>query len=253
RLEEAEARLFALRAAARKHGVTVDDLARFQEELRAKLQQLEVAAEALRKGEARVAECKEAYLQAARGLSAARAKAAKRLDKAILQELAFRTEITELEESRWSREGIDRVTFTGAMNPGTPLGPLAKIASGGELSRLMLALKVVLSRANPVPTLVFDEVDSGIGGAVAAAVGERLARLGSDLQVLVVTHSPQVAAVGTHHWRVQKADGKEGVVTAVEELSQATRREEIARMLAGAKVTDEARAAADQLLRTGGA
>ncbi|MCE2509948.1 MAG: DNA repair protein RecN [Alphaproteobacteria bacterium] len=260
-LEEAEARLFALRAAARKHGVAVDGLAEFRNGLQATLQKLEVAAEELREGEARVAACKEAYLQAARALSAARAKAATRLDKAILKELApikleravFRTAITALEEPRWSRDGIDRVAFEGTMNPGTPPGPLAKIASGGELSRLMLALKVVLSRANPVPTLIFDEVDSGIGGAVATAVGERLARLGSDLQVLVVTHSPQVAAVGAHHWLVQKSDSKAGVVTDVTELSKATRREEIARMLAGAQVTDEARAAADQLLRTGAA
>ncbi len=258
RLEEVEERLFALRACARKHGIAVEDLPPFRDGLKARLHGLEAATEDLREREVRLGELREAYLRAARELRNARSFAAKRLDLAITKEFApiklekavFRTEITPLEEARWSRRGTDRVIFEGAMNPGTPLGPLSKIASGGELSRLMLALKVVLSRANPVPTLIFDEVDSGIGGAVATAVGERLARLGGDLQVLVVTHSPQVAAQGTHHWLVEKSKTGDGVVTEVKELSNATRREEIARMLAGARVTDEARAAADQLLRT---
>ena len=140
-----------------------------------------------------------------------------------------------------------------ATNPGLPPGPLAKIASGGELSRFLLALKVVLAEADPVPTLVFDEVDSGVGGATAAAVGERLAQLAARLQVLVVTHSPQVAARAVRHWRVEKASGpargaKGATATRVVELDAAGRREEIARMLSGATVTDEARAAADQLM-----
>lgn len=258
RLEEAEERLFALRAAARKHGVAIDALPDFRDALKAKLQNLEAATENLRKYEIRVAELRDAYLQKADDLRKARIQAAKRLDKAIIKELApiklekavFRTTLTPLEETRFGEHGTDRIAFEGAMNPGARLSPLAKVASGGELSRLMLALKVVLSRANPVPTLIFDEVDSGIGGAVASAVGERLARLGNDLQVLVVTHSPQVAAIGAHHWRVAKSESGTGAVTDVQELSETDRREEIARMLAGAQVTDEARAAADQLLRT---
>ncbi|MBN4016188.1 DNA repair protein RecN [Rhodospirillaceae bacterium AH-315-P19] len=257
RLDEAEERLFALRAAARKHGVEVDALPRLCDEFKATLQALDVAAESLRKYEIRVSESRDAYLQTASDLRKARSHAAKRLDQAIAKELApiklekavFRTTLRPLEEARFTEQGMDRIVFEGAMNPGAPLRPLAKVASGGELARLMLALKVVLSHANPVPSLIFDEVDSGIGGAVATAVGERLARLGNDLQILVITHSPQVAAIGAHHWRVHKSAAKAGNVTNVEELSQKGRREEIARMLAGAEVTDEARAAADQLLR----
>ena len=258
RLDEAEERLFALRAAARKHGVDVDALPRLCDEFKTTLQALEVATESLRKYEIRVAEAHETYLQTASELRKARSLAAKRLDQAIAKELAplklekaaFRTTLRPLEETHFTEQGMDRIVFEGAMNPGTPLRPLAKVASGGELSRLMLALKVVLSRANPVPSLIFDEVDSGIGGAVATAVGERLARLGTELQILVVTHSPQVAAIGAHHWRVHKSASGAGSVTNVEELSNKSRREEIARMLAGAKVTDAARAAADQLLQT---
>lgn len=257
RLEESEERLFALRAAARKHGVAADELPHFCDEMKTKLQGLEVATESLRKYEIGVAKSRETYLQTASDLRKARTQAAKRLDQAIGKELApvklekavFQTTLTPLEEARFSAHGTDRVAFQGTMNPGAPLSPLAKVASGGELSRLMLALKVVLSRANPVPTLIFDEVDSGIGGAVATAVGERLGRLSNELQILVVTHSPQVAAIGSHHWRVQKLATKAGNVTNVEALSKESRREEIARMLSGAKVTDEARAAADQLLR----
>ena len=257
RLDEAEERLFALRAAARKHGVEVDALPGLCDELKATLQALEVATESLRKYEIRVAELRDAYLQTASDLRKARSHAAKRLDKAIGKELTpiklekavFRTTLMPLEEPRFTEQGMDRIVFEGAMNPGTPLRPLAKVASGGELARLMLALKVVLSRANPVPSLIFDEVDSGIGGAVATAVGERLARLGDDLQILVITHSPQVAAIGAHHWRVHKSATNGGNLTNAEELSKKSRREEIARMLAGAEITDEARAAADQLLR----
>jgi DNA repair protein RecN (Recombination protein N) len=147
-------------------------------------------------------------------------------------------------------EGLDRVAFEVSTNPGAAPGPLAKIASGGELARFMLALKVALAGTGDAAALVFDEVDAGIGGAVADAVGERLARLGVDVQVLVVTHSPQVAARGLHHWRVQKTQGKSTSTTVVP-LEAAERREEIARMLAGAKITDEARAAADKLLAAG--
>ena len=158
-----------------------------------------------------------------------------------------------MDEADWADHGQDRTAFLVATNPKAEPGPIHKIASGGEMARFMLALKVVLAESDPVPTLIFDEVDAGIGGAVAAAVGERLAALGAGSQVLVVTHSPQVAARGAHHWRVSKsttandeADGR--IWTTVEPLDPSARQEEVARMLAGAEVTDEARAAADQLL-----
>jgi DNA repair protein RecN (Recombination protein N) len=169
-----------------------------------------------------------------------------KLDKA-----RFVTRIEPLDERDWGPEGIDRVAFQVATNPGATPGPIHRIASGGELARFMLALKVVLARASTVPTLVFDEVDTGIGGATAAAVGERLARLARDVQVLVVTHSPQVAATGLHHWRVEKGSEADATVTRVAPLSDGERREEIARMLSGATVTAEARAAAETLLRAG--
>jgi DNA repair protein RecN (Recombination protein N) len=155
--------------------------------------------------------------------------------------------LTPLAEADWGEHGCERVHFEVATNPGAPFGPLARIASGGELSRFMLALKLVLAGTSSVPTLIFDEVDSGIGGAVAAAVGERLQRLGARLQVLVVTHSPQVAARGAHHWRVAKRR-RPRTVTRVEELDADTRQEEIARMLSGSTVTAEARAAAASLI-----
>jgi DNA repair protein RecN (Recombination protein N) len=160
----------------------------------------------------------------------------------------FATSVLPLPVERWGADGSDAVTFEVATNPGSAPGPLNKIASGGELSRFLLALKVVLASADPVPTLVFDEVDAGVGGAVAAAVGERLALLGQDVQILVVTHSPQVAARGAHHLRVAKAINAGNMVTDVARLSAPERREEVARMLAGSNVTDAARAAADQLL-----
>jgi len=169
-----------------------------------------------------------------------------RLDKA-----RFRTVLTSLGESEWGEHGCERVHFEIATNPGAAFGPLARIASGGELSRFMLALKLVLAGTSSVPTLIFDEVDSGIGGAVAAAVGERLQRLGTSLQVLVVTHSPQVAARGAYHWRVAKSLSARDTVTRVEELDEDTRQEEIARMLSGRNITAEARAAAASLIAGG--
>jgi len=157
--------------------------------------------------------------------------------------------VEPLEEADWGPHGIDRVRFDVITNPGAAPGPLAKIASGGELARFLLALKVVLQDAGGVPTLVFDEVDSGVGGATAAAVGKRLAQLAANTQVLVVTHSPQVAAHAVAHMRVEKSGEGETVTTSVAPLSDEDRREEIARMLAGATVTEEARAAADSLIR----
>ncbi|MGC2855691.1 DNA repair protein RecN [Novispirillum sp. DQ9] len=256
RLEEVEERLFALRALARKHGVEVDALADVLAELRRRLAALDDGgSDLVRLAKAEQA-ARTAYLEAARALSKVRAKAAKALDAAVKVELAplrldkatFVTTLDELPEDAWGADGLDRVAFAVATNPGAPPGPIGKIASGGELARFMLALKVVLARVSPVPTLVFDEVDAGIGGATAAAVGERLARLAADMQVLVVTHSPQVAAKGDHHWHVAKTAAKGSTATTVTALTGDARREEIARMLAGETITDQARAAADSLI-----
>ena len=261
RLEQIEERLFALRDLSRKYNVPADQLAEHGAALAEKLAALDDQTGRLAKLTQAEAAARQAYMAAAEALSAARHKAAKKLDAAVTAELPplkldkarFATRFERLPESDWGEHGLDRVAFEVATNPGLPPGPLAKIASGGELSRFLLALKVVLAEADPVPTLVFDEVDSGVGGATAAAVGERLAQLASRLQVLVVTHSPQVAARAVRHWRVEKATGpargaKGATATRVVELDAAGRREEIARMLSGATVTDEARAAADRLL-----
>ena len=165
----------------------------------------------------------------------------------------FCTRLDTLPEDEWSAGGAERVRFEVATNPGTEPGPIGQIASGGELSRILLAIRVVLARVGATPTLIFDEVDSGIGGAAAAAVGSRLALLGEELQVLVVTHSPQVAARADHHFRVVTEGAGEALRTDVAALAPPARREEVARMLAGARVTDEARAAADSLIRAGAA
>ena len=256
RLEAAEQRLFALRAAARKHKTDPDSLAALRDGFAARLASIEdgggVVAELMKQAEA----ARRRFLKQARSLSAKRLIAARELDRQMMEELphlklgqvVFATRIEALAEVDWTAGGAERVRFEVATNPGDRPGPIERIASGGELSRLMLALKVVLTRSGLAPTLVFDEVDSGIGGAVAAAVGERLARLGQSLQVLVVTHSPQVAARADHHFRVIKGDAGGRVVTRVEVLADEARREEVARMLAGARVTDAARAAADSLI-----
>ncbi|HEU4959519.1 MAG TPA: DNA repair protein RecN [Sphingomonas sp.] len=256
RLEADEARLFELRALARKHRVQPDDLPVLAEELAARLERIASGAE----GIAGLAVCaraaRQAYVAAAGALSRTRAEAAGRLDAAVAGELAplkldaarFRTVIEPLPESQWSAAGQDRVAFEIATNPGAPFGPLARIASGGELSRFILALKVALAAEGGAATMIFDEIDRGVGGAVASAIGERLARLAASAQVLVVTHSPQVAARGRQHLLIAKAH--DGVVTrtGVVALDEAARREEIARMLSGATVTDEARAQAERLL-----
>jgi DNA repair protein RecN (Recombination protein N) len=255
-LEEVEERLFALRALARKHGVTVADLPRLRAELAERIAGIETGADEVAALEEAVAAAQLRYTEAAAAVSRARAAAAHRLDGAIAAELKplrldkarFRTVLTALPEAEWGEHGVERVHFEVATNPGAPFGPLARIASGGELSRFMLALKLVLAGKSSVPTLIFDEVDSGIGGAVAAAVGERLQLLGTRLQILVVTHSPQVAARGAHHWRVAKRQAERATVTRVEELDADTRQEEIARMLSGSTVTAEARAAAASLI-----
>lgn len=256
RLEQVEERLFALRAAARKHSVAVVELPALQVTLKERLASLDA-------GSGRVAELTRAaaaarvgYTEAARALSEARREQAAKLERAVAKELPplkldrarLAIEVAAKDEGGWGPDGQDRVTFLVATNPGQTPGPLAKIASGGELSRLMLALKVVLARGSPVPTLIFDEVDAGIGGATAAAVGERLARVAERLQVLVVTHSPQVAARGIAHLQVAKSVRGERAETRVSQLPDAARREEIARMLAGERITDAARAAAESLL-----
>jgi DNA repair protein RecN (Recombination protein N) len=255
-LEQTEERLFALRAAGRKHGVAVVELPALLESLSVRLTHLESGEAELLDLELAARETREAYVASAQVLTDVRRGAAARLKDAVMAELPplrldkarFFIEVTDTAEIAWGADGADQVRFLIATNPGQEPGPLAKIASGGELSRLMLALKVVLSAGSAVPTLVFDEVDSGVGGATAASVGERLARVAQTVQVLVVTHSPQVAARGAAHFRVSKAAKGARTATTVEPLSNRDRREEIARMLAGETVTAAARAAAEDLL-----
>jgi len=256
-LEQAEERLFALRAHARKHNISVVELPGLLDALSTRLAALDTSSAEIAALEAAAAAARTIYGAAAKTLSEARRAAAGKLERAVAKELPplrlekarFFAEVAPLPEADWNAGGADAVRFLIATNPGQEPGPLAKIASGGELSRLMLALKVVLSEGSAVPTLVFDEVDSGIGGATAAAVGERIARVAERVQVLVVTHSPQVAARGVAHLRVAKQEAKGRTATLVDILSTPDRREEIARMLAGETITDAARAAADDLLR----
>jgi len=252
-LEETEERLFAIRALARKHDVLADDLGGFANDLRGRLEALDGGAGQLDALQLALSTADTAYQTAAQALSAARSAAAKALDAAMSEELAplkmerarFMTEITQ---AAAGADGIDTVTFTVATNPGAPAGALNKIASGGELSRFLLALKVCLTKEAAGLTMIFDEIDRGVGGATADAVGRRLAALADGEQVLVVTHSPQVAALGAHHWRVAK-DVSDGVTTSrVTALDAAERVDEVARMLAGDTITDAARDAARALL-----
>ena len=252
-LEETEERLFAIRGLARKHDVQPDDLAGFADTLRGKLNALDAGEAAQAELEKAVRDAQSAYDAAADALSAARSKAAGKLDKAVGAELAplkmeravFQTQITP---EAAGPEGRDAVSFTVATNPGAPAGPLGKIASGGELSRFLLALKVVLTKGQSGLTMIFDEIDRGVGGATADAVGRRLAALSQGGQVLVVTHSPQVAALGAHHWRVSKAVSKGMTLSTVTPLSDGERVDEVARMLSGDTITEAARAAARVLL-----
>lgn len=255
-LEEIEERLFTLRALARKHNVVVDELAALRVEITRKLAAIDDGGDSMVRLKQQEEEARRAYLTAAEMVTKARAVAARKLDVAAAKELPplrlekaqFHTVLTPLDETEWNEHGRERIHFEVATNAGTPPGPLARIASGGELARFMLALNVVLAQTSPVATLVFDEVDSGVGGATAAAVGDRLHRLGRERQVLVVTHSPQVAARAAHHWRVAKSEGRGQTLARVEELNGTERREEIARMLSGSSVTAEARAAAESLM-----
>jgi len=253
RLEAVEARLFDIRGLARKHRVEADALAALGDELTAKLALIEAGGERIAALEAELAEARGRYDEAAQALTLARSEAAARLDVAVAGELAplkldaarFRTAFGSAEPGP---AGVDRVEFEVSTNPGAPFGPLTRIASGGELSRFILALKVALAEAGDAATMIFDEIDRGVGGAVASAIGERLARLAQKSQLLVVTHSPQVAARAAHHYRIEKAH-EDGVTrTRVRKLTAEERREEIARMLSGSAITDEARAQAARLL-----
>jgi DNA repair protein RecN (Recombination protein N) len=257
RLEGIEERLFALRAAARKHRVPVDELPQLRDEMAARLARIDAGSERLTAAREAAREARAAFAACAAALSEGRRAAAARLAAAVMAELAplkldkarLTVRLVPLPEAEWSGEGAERVGYEIATNPGEEPGPLAKIASGGELARVMLALKVVLARVDSTPCLVFDEVDTGIGGATADAVGERLAQLAAAAQVLVVTHAPQVAARADHHWRVEKVERRGQARVAVTRLGADARREEIARMLAGARITEAARAAADSLIR----
>jgi DNA repair protein RecN (Recombination protein N) len=253
RLDQVEARLFDIRGLARKHRVDPDQLAALGVQMREQLSAIEAGGQRIEEFDRKLQEARKVYSQAATGLSLARHDAAARLDATVAAELAplkldaarFRTAIVPAEPGP---SGTDRVEFQVSTNPGAPFGPLTRIASGGELSRFILALKVALAEAGSAATMIFDEVDRGVGGAVASAIGERLARLAEQSQVLVVTHSPQVAARASHHYRIEKAHAPDGTRTTVRKLSAEERREEIARMLSGSSVTEEARAQALRLL-----
>ncbi len=255
-LDQIETRLFALRAAARKYAVAVSDLPALCESFAARIAALETGENAIAALVNAAATARADFTEAANALHNARQEAARKLESALARELPplkldrarFTIACTALPEARWSEAGMDETSFLVATNPGDTPGALDRVASGGELSRLMLALKVVLTRAGPADTLIFDEVDSGIGGATAAAVGERLARIAKATQILMVTHSPQVAARAAHHFVVAKSALKNRAQTTVRRLDHIARHEEIARMLAGETITDAARAAAHSLL-----
>jgi DNA repair protein RecN (Recombination protein N) len=253
RLDAAEARLFDIRGLARKHRVEADALAGLADQMRSQLSEIDAGGERIAELDRELEQARSRYADLASALGVQRHEAAAKLDAAVAAELhplkldaaRFRTSLMQVEPGP---TGTDRVEFEISTNPGSPFGPLIKIASGGELSRFILALKVALAEAGSAGTMIFDEIDRGVGGAVASAIGERLARLSKQSQVLVVTHSPQVAARAAHHFRIEKLHGPDGTRTTVRRLSTEERREEIARMLSGAAVTDEARAQAARLL-----
>lgn len=257
KLESIDDRLFALKDAARKHKVTIDELPNLLVELEKKLNDLDTGDQMVVQLKKEEEKARLDYITCAQKLSKNRQKTAASLDKLVNAELPalklnkarFKTNIEPItDEDEWTEHGVDKVSFLVSTNAGTPLGPIAKIASGGELNRFMLALKVILAKSELIPTIVFDEVDTGIGGATADAVGERLKKLAKDHQVLVVTHSPQVASYGAHHWCVSKKETDTGVTTDIELLNKKGRLMEIARMLSGAKVTESAQHAAKELL-----
>lgn len=258
-LDVIEKRLGKIRSLTRKHHCTADELPGILDKIEQDLQLIDNSEIKLKELETIAQQAREQYMKDCDVLSAARSSAAVDLDKAIIDEFIplklsqaqFKTAVNRHPESLWGPSGYDQVKFMVATNKGTEFGDLKTIASGGERSRFMLALKVILSKTSTIPTIIFDEIDSGIGGATARAIGERLARLAESLQALVITHSPQVASLANHHWRVEKASNDIDTATNVVRLSPEQRREEIARMLAGEDITEEARAAADRLMHVG--
>lgn len=254
--ENIDSRLFALKDLARKHGVSIDELSETLHKFQTRLTNIELGEDGINSLRKIEQEKRLIYIEAANRLHLARIETAAKLDKLVMAELPplkmekakFITLIEKKEESGWSASGFNNINFTVATNPNSPQGPINKIASGGELARFMLALKVNLAQSSSVCTMIFDEVDAGVGGATAQAVGERLAKLGQSVQVLVVTHSPQVAAKGRNHFKVEKKTKDNITTTYVRELSTVEKREEIARMLAGEIITEQARAAADVLI-----
>ncbi len=258
-LSEIDNRLFSLRDMARRYHVSISELPALLVQFRDQIIRLEKGEDYIRQCRQKVAETRQLYLGQAHILSNSRRKAAQKLDKTVMRELpalklekaVFQTQVIS-DDLVESVNGVDTVAFMVSTNPGTPVAPLNKIASGGELARFMLALKVNLAQAETADTLVFDEVDSGVGGATAAAVGERLARLSTECQVLVVTHSPQVAACGAHHWTVAKTVKDKQTITNVCPLDEGGRLAEIARMLSGAETTEAARIMARELMDKAG-
>jgi DNA repair protein RecN (Recombination protein N) len=258
-LEAIDDRLHALRAQARKHQVNVDSLPAILDDLARRLSLIDGQSASLEALGKKIEDARKSFIKEAQRISKIRHAKATELDQLVAGELPplkldkarFETHIENLEEQDWSPYGLDRVRFMVATNPGAPAGPIHKIASGGEMSRFMLALKVVMAAVGSAGTLVFDEVDSGIGGATAAAVGDRLERLSKQRQILVVTHSPQVAAKSDHHFIVQKSGTDKVTTNIIGLVSNDDRKEEIARMISGTSVSDEARAAAHKLMQTG--
>ncbi len=256
KLEQMEERLFALRAAARKHQVSVEELPALLSRIREQLATLTSQENLLKRRREEADKTKEAYRKLAETLSLKRAKASEKLAKAVMAELValkmaatrFQVKQEALPEEQWAAHGMDRLSFEVSTNPGSPFGALHKIASGGELSRFMLALKVVLAQGKSDTTLIFDEIDAGTSGAVADAIGDRLAKLGTQQQVMVITHLPQVAGKGQSHFKVAKEQQKKATRTTVTRLDKKTRQEELAQMLSGKEITAEARKAAARLM-----
>jgi len=255
-IDNIETRLYQLRSLAKKHQIEVDKLPEKLQEMSDSLQYIEKGEDDINELMQQTKAKRQVFISAAEKLSQKRKETAEKLDKEIMKELPplkmekakFKTEINSKKEENWSEKGWDNVCFEVSTNPNTPLGPLNKIVSGGELSRFMLALKVNLAQKNNPETLIFDEIDSGIGGATAEAVGERLCRLAKTEQVFVVTHSPQVASFSNEHFKVEKNTINDITTTTLTKLTQEGKAEEIARMLAGEKISKEARAAAKVLL-----
>jgi DNA repair protein RecN (Recombination protein N) len=255
-LDQVEERLFALRAASRKHSKTADELAVYHEEVQTKISLMDNRNDLIGNLKTELKQAQDDFYKQAVELSTQRKKVAKRFEQEMIAELEplkmsgtiFKIDLQELAQDNWSYQGVDKVQFLATMNLGNPPAAISKIASGGELSRFMLAFKVVLSEVKTFPTMIFDEVDTGVGGAVADSIGKRLHLLSSKRQLIVVTHQPQVASYGNYHLKVQKHQKNDTTYTNISPLNDAQRKEEIARMLSGEEISTEARAAADRLL-----